>query len=273
MMFLILFCAILILMGLFNWGALPKAQDDPQTINEAITEAIASHESDPTAHLGAGESLEQHKSNEVIDHPEQSLVPDKIDSSWSHFFSDVASVDGFFTEGYAFSEFPGARLYVVDGEQAISKVFSTMDLLAGRGILTSDFVLNFMARATENNSSFRWSFGFYTGQAGLGAWNSGNGVRFRFEGSNLYAEAKSTSQTLTTQITGVDITALHSYRIFYNSTDAKIYFYIDGLLKASLDIPTSFPATPIYFLVQNQGQGSGYDVSFYFSALDFSYAL
>lgn len=64
-------------MGLFTWSALPKDQDNAQLISEAISEAITNHEADPNAHLGAGESLEQHKSNEIIDHPAFSIVPDK----------------------------------------------------------------------------------------------------------------------------------------------------------------------------------------------------
>lgn len=68
-------------MGLFNWGALPKAQDNAQTIDEAIGAAIVAHESDPTAHLGDGESLQQHKNNEVIDHPAFSIVPDKFSNA------------------------------------------------------------------------------------------------------------------------------------------------------------------------------------------------
>jgi len=65
-------------MGLFTWSSLPKDQDNNQTISEAITEAISAHESDPTAHLGSGESIEQHKINEVIDHPAFSVLDDKI---------------------------------------------------------------------------------------------------------------------------------------------------------------------------------------------------
>ena len=51
------------------WGNLQKSLDDPQTIDQAIAAAIAAHEQDPTAHLGDGESLQQHKSNDIIDHP------------------------------------------------------------------------------------------------------------------------------------------------------------------------------------------------------------
>ena len=65
-------------MSEFTWGDMPKSQVDPQLITQAISEAIGQHESDPTAHLGIGESLEQHKTNEVIDHPAFSVLDDKF---------------------------------------------------------------------------------------------------------------------------------------------------------------------------------------------------
>lgn len=78
---------IVVYMGLFTWSELPKDQSNPQLISEAITEAINNHEADPQAHLGAGESLEQHKSNEVIDHPAFSILGDK--NALDRFVVDV----------------------------------------------------------------------------------------------------------------------------------------------------------------------------------------
>jgi len=64
-------------MSLPLWGLLEKALGTAQTIDEAIAQAIVAHEEDPTSHLGAGESLQAHKSDSVIDHPAQSVVLDK----------------------------------------------------------------------------------------------------------------------------------------------------------------------------------------------------
>lgn len=59
------------------WGMLEKAQDNPQSILEAIDEKIAAHEADEEAHLGAGESLQSHRASEIIDHAAYSIVSDK----------------------------------------------------------------------------------------------------------------------------------------------------------------------------------------------------
>jgi len=62
------------------WGMLEKAQDDDQTIDEAIAAKIAEHNADEEAHQAAGESLNLHKSDEVIDHPAGSVVGDKYEN-------------------------------------------------------------------------------------------------------------------------------------------------------------------------------------------------
>lgn len=61
-----------------TWAGLNKNSNDSETIEEAIDRLIAVHEEAPTSHLGAGESIEQHKNAEVIDHPAYSVLNDKV---------------------------------------------------------------------------------------------------------------------------------------------------------------------------------------------------
>jgi len=61
-----------------TWGEVPKSQTENDLITDAIATAITEHESDPVAHQGTGESLQNHKSDEVIDHPANSVVNDKL---------------------------------------------------------------------------------------------------------------------------------------------------------------------------------------------------
>ncbi len=62
----------------YIWGAMNRALNDPTTIDEAIADAIATHNDEPEAHLAADQSLETHRANDVIDHPAESVVNDKI---------------------------------------------------------------------------------------------------------------------------------------------------------------------------------------------------
>lgn len=65
-------------MAIQNWGALAKSQSDPETIEEAIARLISAHEADEEAHLGAGESLENHKTSAEIDHLDESVGADAL---------------------------------------------------------------------------------------------------------------------------------------------------------------------------------------------------
>lgn len=60
------------------WENIPKSQADDETITEAVAAAIAAHEADSEAHLGALASLEQHRTNEILDALAGSVVNDKI---------------------------------------------------------------------------------------------------------------------------------------------------------------------------------------------------
>ena len=90
--YFILICGIIVGIMIPTWGSSPKAQDDPTTIDEAINAAIVAHEADPTAHLGDGESLQQHKNNEVIDHPAFSIVADKSQNKVMTFYENFSYI-------------------------------------------------------------------------------------------------------------------------------------------------------------------------------------
>lgn len=92
--FLLVFviCIIIIYMADPVWGNLPKAQDNPQKIEERIAEMIAQHESDPNSHMGENESIDIHRKNEIIDHPARSVVADKFSNSSNFINVDVTNI-------------------------------------------------------------------------------------------------------------------------------------------------------------------------------------
>ena len=65
-------------MAVETWGQLPKSQTDPETIEEAIQRYIQQHNEDETAHQGPGQSLDLHKSSDIIDHLIESVIRDKV---------------------------------------------------------------------------------------------------------------------------------------------------------------------------------------------------
>lgn len=62
----------------YIWGALNRSLSDSTTVDEAIAEAIDAHNADEEAHLAEDESLDAHRSADVIDHLAESVVNDKI---------------------------------------------------------------------------------------------------------------------------------------------------------------------------------------------------
>ena len=82
-------------MSAITWGMLSKAQDDPETIEEAIVRLIAAHNDDNESHLAAGQSLQSHKAAEIIDHLAESIVHDKIErGAISYDKFDPANIGG-----------------------------------------------------------------------------------------------------------------------------------------------------------------------------------
>jgi hypothetical protein len=90
-------------MPLQNWEGLQKNTTDAETIEQAIARLIGVHEVDSTAHLGAGESLQSHKSEEVIDHPAFSLVADKFSPQLPLFQTLFESISSWITDGFVAS--------------------------------------------------------------------------------------------------------------------------------------------------------------------------
>lgn len=65
-------------MSSVTWNLLPKSQDDPETIEQAIARIVDEHNENEEAHLDTGQSLQSHKASEIIDHVAESIIEDKI---------------------------------------------------------------------------------------------------------------------------------------------------------------------------------------------------
>jgi parallel beta-helix repeat protein len=97
---LLIICLIfsLIDMSVVTWDMLAKNQTDPETVEEAAARLIAAHVADETAHLAVGESLSEHKTDAVVDHPAESVVNDKIQYSARAYSAIVSAVGGDFAD-------------------------------------------------------------------------------------------------------------------------------------------------------------------------------
>jgi len=212
------------------WGQLAKAQDNDQTIDEAIAAAIATHEADPDAHTGAGESLETHKAQGTVDHPVGSIVADKLSTTELVAECSLETLDNWNTKQHATLEnWPGARLVHDEG-------LDEPGILASEPTTAGDFLdenKNMLIQATlylydDTTNTAYIILGDYTNDTTLYGFGFQiiNGVVKGFAGGGA-------SPTFTANLS-IDATTLHVYRAQYNYTDDNIKFYIDGILKATI---------------------------------------
>lgn len=78
----------------YIWGNLARANNDPTLIDEAIEQAVTTHNNDPDAHLGDDQALQSHRAAEIIDHRAESVVNDKIRVGARTFVAIVGSEPG-----------------------------------------------------------------------------------------------------------------------------------------------------------------------------------
>lgn len=246
------------------WGNLQKAQDDPETIEEAIERLILAHEEDPTAHLGDGESLQAHKSEEVIDHPAGSLVPDKqslVDVSYRPLFE---SLDAFSQDGTYVANTPNGAVLGSAGvsNTAYNELWAPLN--------TSGFVAGW---ATDCLLQFSWYASTFSNTVmymlmGLGP-NQADEFRFGIKISGgvvsahvgYYDEAFD-YQEINSTITGVSAATQYVWRIHLDPVAENIYWYLNGTLVKTIAFPSdrAVDGTTVgfYFAFDRTTSGTGY---------------
>lgn len=214
-----------------TWGSSPKSQEDATTIDEAIAIAIAEHESDPIAHLGAGESLEQHKTNEVIDHPALSIVADKMSNADNTFFIPVLPIDPDFVENlWAINETPFLFLgqddsFTNDGLYFISQI-EVYNYGYTDGDVIHDFLIWASGEAGTWNVWYDFSFGALEIEEGRYKIHLHTGVSPYFWVSSEWITH--------------DVTKGMRFRFFYNSLENMMYVYLRDVLVFSLSHTINF---------------------------------
>ena len=244
-------------MGLFTWGSLPESQISAKTITEAINEAIVAHEEDPTAHLGDGESLQQHKNNEIIDHPAQSIVADKMSvtnaySILSLGIVSTADLDNLTATGDSFGiNLSQASPVSGDGFYNITS-FLPYDI----GYADGDVVVNF--EITAGNGSGTWTSYVYFGFAKIE-------FKYGYYRVGYYSNGWYYSSWIATQ----DLFSKR-FRIYYDSVNSVLNVYLGANLVYSHAHAIDFQDGEMAFLLMlNRGNNNPAT----FSVGNLSYAL
>lgn len=196
-------------MNQFIWGDLQKSLDDNETIEQAIARVVAEHEADPAAHQGEGESLQNHKNNEIIDHPAGSVKIDKFSVFQSDYNSQFSDFDNWYkTE----SDIPWQ--FDPDYLQIFSELGSANDYASIAGF---PFVL---LRFLSTLRSFMLSSSF-----SLDA-SSASTFKFRFGlGGSSHPDVP---------VVGFEIRASRLWIVYYNFVSPHAPVYVDTGLNISV---------------------------------------
>lgn len=237
------------------WGQLAKAQDDPETIEEAINAAILAHESDPEAHLGEGESLESHRAFGVLDHPQASVVMDKFSSTEAYFSSSFENITPWSDSGsVSNSNWPGVTLEVADGDVETSYLRTTPLVPGGFLRAGKDAMFECSLYLDEVDDVSQFALGF-----GAEDLSPTAGFGFVKDEAEVRGFIRVGSTTEYTDDLGIDMHSQHSLRAFYSGVEDIIYFYVDGVLVDQITRPSgTWNISPwLYFWYNANGEESG----------------
>lgn len=204
------------------WGMMQKAQDDPETIEQAIARMIAEHEADPEAHLGEGESLSMHKHEEIIDHPAQSVVLDKTPfRDYEEFIGDLGAHEwsaevGSFTSNT--DRLKASNLFSQSSFAAIATMFYPLQTAYPDADLMMQFRLVLGRTSnTADTLEFGWTDDILFFGTRMVFKKDGNDWKWQlYDNGTLVHSYTISSSTLLTKY----------YRIYFDSTAQKIQLFI-----------------------------------------------
>lgn len=216
-------------MSLDIWSSLPKTQDNPQTIDEAIAAAIATHEADPESHMGEGESIENHRVNDVIDHPQGSVVSDKTSINQLELLTNFESSTGWTLNGtthfYGFSGFHMES--VTNLGDPTSAWFED-----GVPVTCDHFSKNLLFQAVfslygAGNGKIRLNFSLF------GDINYLLGIGFEINGTTLTGLFHNGTTLTTLNLLTLIKNVTYAVRAFANQATGNVEFWVNGNLIAS----------------------------------------
>lgn len=254
LLFFISFCAIIAIIYLVSpykiaddltimstevWGQLPKAQDNSDTIDDAIAAAIAAHESDPESHLGEGESLEAHRAFGVLDHPPGSVVADKTSSSeliWENFFTDLSiwfdygsiiAMDGGGVNLDTYDPGNIARLYGAPFDQNIVLNFS------------KDFIFDSTVNLQVDDNNGGMLLGSTSIMSDDTSLVPTTGVYFYVTGKTVLGRVRYSGVNYDTSTFALPDYEFVKLRYFWEASTKTAYFYVNGVLLGSVVVSSA----------------------------------
>lgn len=234
-------------MSVDTWGTLPKAQDDPTTIDDAIAAAILAHDNASSSHLSSGASLQNHRQNEVLDHPLASVVADKLTQSEFFFETNFPNLGAFAHQGTLTYEFPG---FYMEPSGTGSTHWGVLTLLPS----DTDFNLDLSKDALLQIVGVFGTYGggkivVEFGWSYVGLTEDGFGLEIINSVAKFYAAKEDGSSKLYLAWPSYNDDTPYVIRIQYVASEQKAYFYINGELLGTLSAPDPTASDPLSVMI------------------------
>jgi len=250
-------------MAIVCWGNLGKAANDNQRIEQSIQEYVEGHNENVNAHQQEGSVLYMHRVQEKLDHRFGSIDLRYLTMSKVLMLSTFESVDGWAISGSFTAALFAAHLHTtaVNGNESYAFFTNAIE----------SFIFD-----CAKNPFFQTSLFFnydtlqhaYFGVGDIAHQWCQDGFGFKVVNGNLYACVVIGGIESYNSISGIDLTTLNIYRAEMNSADAKIEFYVNGVLKHTeiTDIPvdTAEPFIEYYIKTDSAAERRIYIVDLLF---------
>lgn len=230
---ILVFCVIILTMN--TWSELVKSQEESETIEEAIARIVAEHNDDNQAHSLAGQSIDEHRKNTVLDHPEGSVVSDKFQTGGLSLVYDFSNLSILTTYGtIENSSWPGVTLYADSGTPKRAYITNLGSNVRPYVNYAYDFLLQFsFFLGVEGTATAHISFGQISANAlshGISLDLAPNGDFINWVKAGGYRISDELSISRATW---------HTMRLRYSPVEHLLYVYLDAELIATLAEPTN----------------------------------
>ena len=223
-------------MAVTLWGLLKKSTTDSETIEDAVGRLIAEHEADPTAHLGTGESLAAHKSAEVIDHPAESVLADKLNSLETVINGPWPPVASLLPGSNCENVFPGMSFAADwEGGNTVGGGFF-VSAKSGRSFSEYEIISRQNVGFEQYGTGNFFQVGMFHADWFQSETKEVEGLYFSVEDGNIYAKAKYEAWTESEFVKVADeIQDLQVWEIAIEPVAKIAKFKIDGQVVVTID--------------------------------------
>jgi len=221
-------------MAIICWGNLAKSADDTTRVEQSIQHYVETHDENPNAHMGEDYALGVHRLQTVMDHVSGSVQFVHLAMDSQIGMSVFESLDGWTTVGWCYAGVFGASVST-NLAGVINPGYMITGSRAGSPFIRFD-ANPFFQTTVRLGQLFDCTYYVTAGDMKIDPDNN-RGFGFKIVDDQLYAvwcDGVGEETELIQTVTAGD----YCLRAYIDSTEEKIYFYVNGVLvhtESSID--------------------------------------